>query len=377
MKIKKYIGKTAHEAMLKLKMELGSDAIVLNTKTIRHKGLFGYFKKPLVEITAAFEEKSLVDKNLTNYYESKLNDINQEIVELKKIMMNFPVNKLEEEILPPILNRFHSILIENGVDSKISIELLKKIENQIDIDGKDYDTIRNIIKYNLIENLGSPKPITLENNQKTIFFIGPTGVGKTTTLAKIAANFVLKNKYDIGLITSDTYRIAAVEQLKTYSDILQLPLKIAYNKKEMIDAIDYFSSKDIILVDTAGRNHNDIEQLQQLKDILYTTKSKEIYLLVNANIGCRALKTLIEKYAFLEDYRIIITKVDEAESYGNILNIKYITNKQLSYFTIGQNVPDDIETINVENIAEKLIEENKNDWSGRKLKKNYEVKGLR
>ncbi|MEY8415769.1 flagellar biosynthesis protein FlhF [Tissierella praeacuta] len=361
MKIKKYIGKTAHEAMLKLKMELGSDAIVLNTKTIRHKGLFGYFKKPLVEITAAFEEKSLVDKNLTNYYESKLNDINQEIVELKKIMMNFPVNKLEEEILPPILNRFHSILIENGVDSKISIELLKKIENQIDIDGKDYDTIRNIIKYNLIENLGSPKPITLENNQKTIFFIGPTGVGKTTTLAKIAANFVLKNKYDIGLITSDTYRIAAVEQLKTYSDILQLPLKIAYNKKEMIDAIDYFSSKDIILVDTAGRNHNDIEQLQQLKDILYTTKSKEIYLLVNANIGCRALKTLIEKYAFLEDYRIIITKVDEAESYGNILNIKYITNKQLSYFTIGQNVPDDIETINVENIAEKLIEENKND----------------
>lgn len=361
MKIKKYIGKTAHEAMLKLKMELGSDAIVLNTKTIRHKGLFGYFKKPLVEITAAFEEKSLVDKNLTNYYESKLNDINQEIVELKKIMMNFPVNKLEEEILPPILNRFHNILIENGVDSKISIELLKKIENQIDIDGKDYDTIRNIIKYNLIENLGSPKPITLENNQKTIFFIGPTGVGKTTTLAKIAANFVLKNKYDIGLITSDTYRIAAVEQLKTYSDILQLPLKIAYNKKEMIDAIDYFSSKDIILVDTAGRNHNDIEQLQELKDILYTTKSKEIYLLVNANIGCRALKTLIEKYAFLEDYRIIITKVDEAESYGNILNIKYITNKQLSYFTIGQNVPDDIETINVENIAEKLIEENKND----------------
>ncbi|MGJ0846777.1 DEAD/DEAH box helicase family protein [Tissierella praeacuta] len=361
MKIKKYIGKTAHEAMLKLKMELGSDAIVLNTKTIRHKGVFGYFKKPLVEITAAFEEKSLVDKNLTNYYESKLNDINQEIVELKKIMMNFPMNKLEEEILPPILNRFHNILIENGVDSKISIELLKKIENQIDIDGKDYDTIRNIIKYNLIENLGSPKPITLENNQKTIFFVGPTGVGKTTTLAKIAANFVLKNKYDIGLITSDTYRIAAVEQLKTYSDILQLPLKIAYNKKEMIDAIDYFSSKDIILVDTAGRNHNDIEQLQELKDILYATKSKEIYLLVNANIGCRALKTLIEKYAFLEDYRIIITKVDEAESYGNILNIKYITNKQLSYFTIGQNVPDDIETINVENIAEKLIEENKND----------------
>ncbi len=309
MKIKKYIGKTAHEAMLKLKMELGSDAIVLNTKTIRHKGVFGYFKKPLVEITAAFEEKSLVDKNLTNYYESKLNDINQEIVELKKIMMNFPMNKLEEEILPPILNRFHNILIENGVDSKISIELLKKIENQIDIDGKDYDTIRNIIKYNLIENLGSPKPITLENNQKTIFFIGPTGVGKTTTLAKIAANFVLKNKYDIGLITSDTYRIAAVEQLKTYSDILQLPLKIAYNKKEMIDAIDYFSSKDIILVDTAGRNHNDIEQLQELKDILYATKSKEIYLLVNANIGCRALKTLIEKYAFLEDYRIIITKL--------------------------------------------------------------------
>ncbi|WP_313756549.1 GTPase [Tissierella sp.] len=361
MKIKKYVGKTAHEAMLKLKMELGSDAIVLNTKTIRHKGLFGYFKKPLVEITAAFEDKDLVDKNITNYYEGKLNDINQELIELKKFMMNFPVNKIDEEVFPPILKRFHSILIKNGVDSKISVELLKKIENQIDIDGKDYDTIRNIIKYNLIENLGSSEPIALDNNQKIVFFVGPTGVGKTTTLAKIAANFVLKNKHDIGLITSDTYRIAAVEQLKIYSDILQLPLKIVYNKKEMLEAIDHFSSKDIILVDTAGRNHNDIEQLQELKDILNTTKSKEIYLLINANIDCRALKTLIEKYDFLEDYRIIITKVDETESYGNILNIKHITNKQLSYFTIGQNVPDDIETINVENIAEKLIEENKND----------------
>ncbi|WP_353095291.1 flagellar biosynthesis protein FlhF [Tissierella praeacuta] len=361
MKIKKYIGQTAHEAMLKLKMELGSDAIVLNTKSIRHKGLFGYFKKPLVEITAAFEDKDLLDKNPIKPYENKLNEINQELVELKELMMSFPVNRTEEQIFSPILKRFYSILISNGINSEVAIDLLRKIENQINIDGKDYDTIKNIIKYSLAEGLGSPEPIGLSSGQKIVFFVGPTGVGKTTTLAKIAANFILKDKYDVGLITSDTYRVAAVEQLKIYSDILQLPLEIAYNGSEMIKAINKFNEKDIILVDTAGRNHNDLSQLEELKEILNTAKSKEVFLLINGTVDYKALKSLVDKYSFLEDYRLIVTKIDEADTYGNILNIRYVTNKQLSYFTTGQNVPDDIEVVNVESIAEKLVEENRND----------------
>ncbi|OZV12920.1 hypothetical protein CIW83_06830 [Tissierella sp. P1] len=235
------------------------------------------------------------------------------------------------------------------------------MNSKINLEEKDTDTIEKIVRFNLAECLGSPGPIIVNEEQKVIFFIGPTGVGKTTTLAKIAANFVLKNKYDIGLITSDTYRIAAVEQLKIYSDILQLPLEIAYNKEEMIKGIDHFQNKDIILVDTAGRNHNDLGQVEELKEILNTVKKKEVFLLVSATTDYKVLESVIDKYNFLDEYKLIITKIDEAENYGNILNIKHIANKELSYFTTGQNVPDDIQIIDVENIVKKLIEENNND----------------
>lgn len=363
MKIKKYIGQTAHEAMLKLKMELGPDAVVLNTKTIRAKGLFGYFRKPLVEITAAFEDKDLLNKNNNNNYDNKLNSINKELIELKNLMANLSINKKDEQGFSPILDNFHREMINNGVDPEISRDIFKKLANQINLEGKDSETINKIIRFSLAESLGNPEPIVYNGNQKIIFFIGPTGVGKTTTLAKIAADFVMKNKFDIGLITSDTYRIAAVEQLKIYSDILQLPLEIAYNKDDMISAIQKFKDKDIILVDTAGRNHNDLEQVEELKEILSIPKTKEVFLLVNAATDYKVLKSLIKKYDFLDDYKLIITKIDEAMNYGNILNIRYITNKKLSYFTTGQNVPDDIQIIDVENIVKKLIEENSNDWS--------------
>ena len=364
MKIKKYIGKTTHEAMLKLKMELGPDAVVLSTKTIRAKGLFSFFKKPLVEITAAFEEKDLLrSKSAVHPYAKEFNNINKELAQLKNMIMNSSLNKMEhrKEEIPPILEEFYKIMVENGVNSKIAIDVLKKMEKEVNLSGKDRNTIKKILKFSLVEVLGNPQPIEVDESQKIVFFVGPTGVGKTTTLAKVAASFVLKDEYKIGLITSDTYRIAAVEQLKTYSDILQLPLEIAYDKTDMEKAIYNFKDKDIIFIDTAGRNHNDIEQIQELKHTIDTTKVKDIFLLINANIDWNVLNTLISKYNFLDNYRLIITKIDEAENYGNIFNIRYITNKELSYLTTGQNVPDDIQIIDVDHIADKLIEEKDNE----------------
>jgi len=361
MKIKKYIGQTAHEAMLKLKMELGPDAVILSTKTIRPKGLFGHFKKPLVEITAAFEDKDLIQRNPSNNYENKLKDINQELVELKNMMMNFANDKNANSELSSNLKVYHNIMVKNGINPDISSSILKSIEEQINLEGKDIKTIKNIIRFSLSENLGNPQPININKKQNIIFFIGPTGVGKTTTLAKIAANFVLDNKYDIGLITSDTYRIAAVEQLKIYSEILQLPLEIVYNKDDMIKSLENFKDKDIILIDTAGRNHNDINQIEELKDIINTVEIKEIFLLINATVDNKVLNSVVDKYSFLEDYKLIVTKIDEAENYGNLLNIKHITNKELSYYTTGQNVPDDIQVVSVDDIVDKLIEENIND----------------
>lgn len=362
MKIKKYVGDTAHDAMSKLKMELGPEAVILNTKTIKKKGIFGFLKKPLVEITAAFEDKDILHFNSVKMYENQLNNINEELKELKKVIKEHTGNNSIKNTFSPILQNYYIRMINNGIIPNIAFSLLNEIQNQVDFEKKDTKTIEKIIEFIISESLGNPQPIAINGIQNKVFFIGPTGVGKTTTLAKIAANFVIEGKYSIGLITADTYRIGAVEQLKIYSEILQLPLKIAYNKDDMINAFSYFRDKDLILIDTAGRSHKDSLQMSELKDILNLTPNKEVYLLINANIDYRGLESIIDKYSFLDDYKLIITKIDEAENYGNILNIKYISNKELSYYTTGQNLPDDIQIIDVKNIVEKLInEENIND----------------
>lgn len=364
MKIERFIGDTSHEAMQKLKYKLGPDAVVLSTKSIRRKGILKYFKKPLIEITAAYEEKDILRNNfndLSNNKTSQINQINKDLLEIKESIKNIPFKNSKNELLSLNLKRYNNILISNGVNPKVSFKILKKIEEDINLNSKDDKTIESIVKYTISEILGNPRQITFDKQQKTYFFVGATGVGKTTTLAKIASRLLLEEGKNIGLITSDTYRIAAVEQLKIYSNILQLPLEIAYNKDDMITAINKFKNKDIILVDTAGRNHNDSKQIDELKSILSSSHNKEIFLLISGNLNYELLEILLNKYNFLEDYKLILTKIDETEKYGSFLNAKYLTDKELSYYTIGQNVPDDIRIVNIKKIVEKLIEENKNE----------------
>lgn len=361
MKIKKYIGDTSHEAMKKLKSELGPDAVILSTKSIKRKGFFKHLRKPLIEITVAYENKDLLKINTSRLNDNKMNHINKELLEIKESIKNMNLNKEKYEFFSDVLKKYNNRLINNGVNPKVSFEILKKIEEDINLNNKDDKTIKDIVKYTISEVLGNPKNISFEGQQKIYFFVGATGVGKTTTLAKIASKLVLKQGVDIGLITSDTYRIAAVEQLKIYSDILQLPLEIAYNKSDMVKAIDKFENKDIILVDTAGRNHNDLNQIEELNNLLNCIDTKEIFLLISGNLDYELMENLLEKYDYLEDFNLILTKIDERENYGSLLNVKYLTEKELSYYTTGQNVPDDIEKINVEEIVERLIEEKKDE----------------
>ncbi|MFA7412802.1 MAG: flagellar biosynthesis protein FlhF, partial [Tissierellaceae bacterium] len=337
------------------------DAVVLNTKTIKSKGLLGFLKKPLVEITAAFEDKDILQRNPRVDYDNKLRSINDELVELKNLMLNLSHKSEEKELFPPQLDRIHQVMVDNGINPSISLDILKDIGGKVDLEMKDMDTIRKIVMFNLSEKLGNPEPLTVDTEQKIAFFVGSTGVGKTTTLAKIAANFVLNKKYKVGLITLDTYRIAAVEQLKIYSEILQLPLKIAYNKNDLVKSLDEFKDKDIILIDTAGRSHNDKYQLEELKEILESVDKKEIFLLLDATVDHKVLSSIVDNYSFIDDYRLIVTKVDEAKNFGNLINIKYITNKELSYYTVGQNVPDDIQTVDIKEIVENICRENIDD----------------
>lgn len=356
MRIKKYVGYTTHEAMNKLKKELGSEAVILSTRTIKQKGLLGFFKKPMVEITAAYENSR---SNKGDLYDERLNRISYELNVLKDM-----VQKISSEVkdngskLPEQLEKYKHKLIENGVDYSIANSIFKRLNEQISFEDKDNIKIKTILRETLLEYVGLAEPLNTDDlNQKLVFFIGPTGVGKTTTLAKIAGKLVMEGKYNIGLITSDTYRIAAIEQLRVYSDILQLPLKIIYNEEDMYKALVNLNDKDIILVDTAGRNHKEIQEGDEIFKAMNSIKNKEVFLVLSCTTEYKILQSIIKQYNFIPDYKIIFTKVDECENLGNILNVKMLTNKPLSYITTGQNVPDDIELINREKIVNSLLGE--------------------
>lgn len=196
-----------------------------------------------------------------------------------------------------------------------------------------------------------------KRNTKVVALIGPTGVGKTTTLAKIAAGLVLNKQVKVALITADTYRISAVEQLKTYSDIIGLPLDIVYNQDELRKAIRKHEDKELILIDTAGRSQNNEYQLDELKTLLKANSRIEKHLVLSATTKEKDARNIMEKFSFCNPKRIIFTKVDETSSLGLILNILYEKDIALSYLANGQAVPDDITAAGANELAELFLRE--------------------
>ena len=190
---------------------------------------------------------------------------------------------------------------------------------------------------------------------KIVALVGTTGVGKTTTLAKIAAKFVLEQGVGAALITADTYRISAVEQLKTYSDILGLPIEIVYTPQELALAIDRHKDKELILIDTAGRSQYSEGQMRELQEFLKTNPNIEKHLVISASVKLNDAKEIIKKFSAVEPEKIIITKIDETSNFGTVINLLRNEKLPLSYMTTGQSVPDDIEIGNADSLANIML----------------------
>lgn len=196
-----------------------------------------------------------------------------------------------------------------------------------------------------------------KSGTRIVALIGPTGVGKTTTLAKIAARFVLEKGVSAALITADTYRISAVEQLKTYSDIIELPLEIVYSPEELRAAIRKHKDKQLILIDTAGRSQHNEYQMKELTELLKANSRIEKHLVISATTKSRDAEDILEKFSVCRPERVIFTKVDETGSVGLVLNLLYEKEIALSYLAYGQSVPDDIMPASTEKLAELLLRE--------------------
>ena len=211
----------------------------------------------------------------------------------------------------------------------------------------------------LILKFGKPVEIQpAENGPKVVFFMGPTGVGKTTTIAKLASKFKLDEKKKIALLTADTYRIAAVEQLRVYANILEVPFRVIYSSDEIETALAHFSDYDYILVDTAGHSHHNESQKEAMNEFIHSVDGKaekDVFLVVSATTKYRDLTSIADAYRGMVDYKLIFTKLDETTSVGNLLNLKLYTGASLSYVTCGQNVPDDIDKFNPQKTVKQLL----------------------
>ena len=375
VKVKRFIADNSQEAMLKVKMELGKDAVILHSRKIQRPGIFGFLKKPLVEMFVAVDEPDEKDKHsvvnpvqnnpdVRLFDNNKIDELQAKIGNIENMLNHFIAKTVEDpadlsfQKPPELFEKYYNLLLENDVDEKLTQKMMNIVRRQFSFSPENEKAIQNAIKVLIKEYLGAAS--TLEENMKKqskIIFVGPTGVGKTTTLAKLAAKASVGMGKSVGLITADTYRIAAVEQLKTYSEILNIPIKVIYEPKEVIEAIEIYKDKDIILIDTAGRNHKVEEQLQEVKELIGYVEEPDIFLVVSALTAYKDIVSITRSYQFLDRYKLLFTKLDEATTLGNILNMRTLTGKPLSYFTTGQSVPDDIEIADAEKIANIIVGE--------------------
>lgn len=252
----------------------------------------------------------------------------------------------------------YQTLLDNEVHEKYANQILDELE-KVTNKGTSIDYILSHIYQKLILKFGQPQPIEVEGEKPlVVFFIGPTGVGKTTTVAKIASRYKVDEGKKVAFLTADTYRIAATEQLRTYANILDMPLTIVYSPEETKDAVDKLSDCDLILVDTAGFSHKNSAQCEDIKNLIDSVSGDyrtEVFLVISATTKYRDLQDICSIYQRFTDYKLIFTKLDETSCYGNLLNIHLYSGASLSYTTYGQNVPDDIEVFDTQKVVKKLL----------------------
>ena len=305
------------------------------------------------------------DTNANNDIEQKLNTL-QDLLEkqmtaslLKKEdnEQEKVEDKEEEDKNKAYIELIKKQLLDNEVELPYIEQIIDDIKRSIG-NNSSLDNILASVYQKIVLKIGQPHLIDTNNGRtRFIFFIGPTGVGKTTTIAKIASTMKVAKKVKVALVTSDTYRIAAVEQLRTYANILSIPIRVVYTAEEMENVRDELSDFDVVLIDTAGRSHNNGDQREDLKRLLSAVPDdeKEVYLVLSSTTKYKDLVRIAETYSEIADYNLIFTKLDETDTVGNIYNLRVLTSASLSYATWGQNVPDDIGKFNAQKIAKQLL----------------------
>ena len=409
MIIKKFTGKTEAEATEAAKKELGSTLVIMNVREVKKKGLFAFLLPKQIEVTAALEEEAparpqygsilrtaadkeirteqqnLLAKNSTENIEKKLDSLQtllesqlnnrqsekeesaktQDVPDAEekedKTQDMAAAEKKEEEKNPEqdkFIRLLYNKMLDNEMDEKYVNSILEDASKTKKAD-LPFDYLLANIYQKMVLKFGRSEGITpSEEGPRIVLFIGPTGVGRTTTIAKLAGRYCVEEKKKVALLTADTYRIAAAEQLRTYANILETPFRIIYTPEELQAAVEDYWDCDYIFIDTAGRSHQNTDQLEKMKEMVAALKrpeSYQVFLVLSATTKYRDLQKIADCYGKIADFELIFTKLDETEAVGNLLNMKLYTDAPIAYVTCGQNVPDDMEAFNPQKTVKQIL----------------------
>lgn len=409
MRVKRFTGDNVADTMSKIKRELGSDAVILQTRQIKEGGFLGFFARTKVEITAAIEERPLGTKvaglmeepvqsvntdvikkayeayrEKENEYarEKSLKEINSgqnmaeknflestqsEIKEMHSMLkeINRLITKEKGEIqedIPEPFERWTDFLLDRGISPELSHHLLGKIKNEIpqeqwNNNGAVLEKLRKQIA-DLCVNTETIRP--RKSRTTVVALVGPTGVGKTTTIGKLAAGFSIIERRKVALVTADTYRVAAVEQLKTFGEIIGVPVEVVMTPDGLKEAIQSHSDKELIFIDTAGRSPHHELHMSELEAFLNKAKPDLTMLVMSVTTNLADQIRVYDRFKVLSTH-LILTKLDECYSLGAVLDLLVKVKLPVAYLTNGQNVPDDIDAATPEKLARCILGEGNPD----------------
>ncbi|ANU24573.1 flagellar biosynthesis protein FlhF [Planococcus donghaensis] len=365
MRLKTYIVSTMAEAIPMIKRDLGEDALILNTKKIKTGGFLGLFKKNKLEVTAAIDPGAAKKRKQIEELEAEppaashvQQDASADLINELKNIKQFMVHQINQENLPKELQVVRERLTQQEVVVDVQEKLIEKLMTRDESEtAPAMENTWQVAREKLISMIVENQTQLATENPRITCFIGPTGVGKTTTIAKIAASHTLNSDKKVGLITADTYRIAAVEQLKTYGGILNIPVQVIESAADLTKAIEDFEDCDIILIDTAGRNYQQTEYVEELKNLLPADSNVQVHLVLSLTAKYEDMKRIIDNFQSISPNELLLTKKDETGSSGAILNLICHYDIPIRYIANGQNVPDDLLALTPELVADFVMGE--------------------
>lgn len=375
MRLKRIVAPTMQEALEKTRRELGPDAVILNARTIRSGGLFGFLRATKVEVTVALDaepavggvaavETVRVPSGRSSEPEPELEIIYRELQEMRRdvaALVEGTGTRSGGTVFAGALLSVFRRLVDNDIEEETARILVEEVAG--DLEQEDHMNLEKVHAM-LVDRIARLIPVAQETDfdsdgPRIIAMVGPTGVGKTTTIAKLAAVHALAQERKVALITADTYRIAAIEQLRTYSDIIGVPLEVVYSPEEIGPAIESHKDAHVILIDTAGRNPRNPARMLELRGIIRAARPDEVHLVISATTKNRDALDVVDRFEQVGFDRLLFTKLDESSTYGMILNTLVRAQRPLSYLGTGQDVPEDFEVASAAKLAHMIM----GDWA--------------